>query len=212
MWRTTHNTMKTEQFQNLIQLVTKRDFKIDTRDEELKTEAEYYVYKVLPITQQKIYFKWKTPKTDDKMLRSFITAFAGKYREPDPSAYKCCAPYFSKAWEDMEPIKREYAYSHHASNMYSKKELIEQVEANFSAQGITEGLIQYGFYPTEYGLGIFCFWATDGVIKAIQTLKNHLDKKGIPYSNEYSGARWVYRFKLGISKDAHANLLKEFSI
>jgi len=204
--------MRKDKFQSLIQLVTQRDFTINTHDEELKHEKEYCIYRTLPITKIEVSFKWKTPKTDDKMLRSFITAFTTKYREPAPRSYKCCAPYFSKAWEDMEAINKERAYYHHASNMYSKKELLEQVEANFNAQGITEGLIRYGFYPTEYGLGIFCFWATEGVVKAIEALKAHLKEKSIPYTNEYSDARWVYRFKIGITKEAHTNILKEFSI
>lgn len=203
--------MKKDKFQHLIQLITKRDFVINTQDEDLLHEEEYLVYRILPITQRKIYFKWKIPKTDEKMLRSFITSFTSKYREPNPASYRCCAPYFSKAWEDMEDEKKENAYYHHASNMYSKKQLLEQVEANFNTEGITEGLIKYGFYPTEYGLGIFCFWTTEGVLKAIKALEGHLQSKGIPYSNEFSDARWVYRFKIGITKEAHANLLKEFS-
>jgi hypothetical protein len=204
--------MQTAQFQSLIQLITKRDFLIKTNDDELLLETEYYIYRVLPLTNRKISFKWVTPKTDDKMLRSFITAFTSKYREPNPNAYRCCYPYFSPAWKDMEPINREYAYLHHVSNMYNKKELLDQIEQNFSEQGITEGLVKYGFYSTEYGLGIFCFWSTDGVLRAIEFLKKHLSDKGIPYTNEFSDARWVYRFKIGLSKEAHSNMLKEFTI
>jgi len=203
--------MNAQQFTNLIQLVTGRDFKINTEAVDLLPETEYTVYRTLPLTNRHICFNWKTPKVDEKFLRSFITAFTSKYREPNPANYKCCAPYFSKAWDDMEDIQKEYAYHHHSSNMYSKKSLLEQVEANFANPQITAGLVKYGFYPTEYGIGIFCFWFTDGVEAAIIQMKQHLQKIGVSYSNEFSDARWVFRFKLGISKNAHTKLLSDFS-
>jgi len=205
--------MNTQNFQNLIQLVTGRDFLIDTTDESLATEKEYFVYRILPITNRKIYFKWVTPKTDEKMLKSFITAFTTRYKEPNPRAYDWSArTYGEKAkWENKTEEEREFAYYHHSSNMYSKKELLEQIEANFGKEDIANGLIRYGFYPTEYGVGIFCFWATDAVKKAINTMAEYLKNKSIPYSNEFSDARWVFRFKLGISKEAHTNILNQLT-
>jgi len=167
----------------------------------------------LPITNRKIYFKWVTPKTDEKMLKSFITAFTTRYKEPNPRAYDWSArTYGEKAkWENKTEEEREFAYYHHSSNMYSKKELLEQIEANFGKEDIANGLIRYGFYPTEYGVGIFCFWATDAVKKAINTMAEYLKNKSIPYSNEFSDARWVFRFKLGISKEAHTNILNQLT-
>ncbi len=204
--------MNTAKFTNLIQLVTGRDFQIKTNDTELKHATKYEVFRILPLTNYWVSFTWKTPLSDEKMLRSFITAFTSKYREPDPAAYTCRAPYFSPAWADMEPMKREYAYMHHASNMFHKSELLKQVESNFSQQGMTEGLIKYGFYSTEYGVGIFCFWATESVVSAIEAMKKFLADRNIPFTNEFSDARWVYRFKLGISKDAHTQLLTNLSM
>jgi hypothetical protein len=99
----------------------------------------------------------------------------------------------------------------HLSRMYNKKALLEQIEANFGKEDIANGLIRYGFYPTEYGVGIFCFWATDAVKKAINTMAEYLKTKSIPYSNEFSDARWVFRFKLGISKEAHTNILNQLT-
>jgi hypothetical protein len=203
--------MTTSNFQNLIQLITGRDFIIKTTDVELQFETEYYIYRMLPVSQRPVSFMWKTPKAEDKMLRSFITAFSSKYREPNPANYKTCSPYFSPSWDEMTPEKQEFAYYHHASNMYSKEALLKQVEDNFSNPDISSGLIRYGFYETNYGIGIFCFWMTNGVQAAINTMKSHLSKLSIPFTNEFSDARWVYRFKLGISKETHLNIINQLN-
>jgi hypothetical protein len=41
-------------------------------------------------------------------------------------------------------------------------------------------------------------------------MKEYLTDAAIPYTNEYSDARWVYRFKLNISKDIHLSILNQF--
>ena len=203
--------MNTVNFQNLIQLITGRDFLIKTDDSELQFEKEYYIYRILPVSKRSVSFMWKTPKADEKMLRSFITAFTSKYREPNPANYKTCSPYFSPSWNEMTAEKQEFAYLHHSSNMYNKEALLKQVEDNFANESIATGLIRYGFYNTEYGIGIFCFWMTAGVNTAINVMKAHLQKLSIPFTNEFSDARWVYRFKLGLTKETHLSIINELA-
>jgi len=203
--------MTTANFQKLIQLITGRDFLIKTEDTNLQFEKEYQIYRVLPVTGRSVSFTWKTPKAEDKMLRSFITAFTSKYREPNPAAYTTRSPYFSPSWDEMTAEKQEGAYCHHASNMYNKESLLKQVEDNFSKDGICSGLIKYGFYETLYGIGIFCFWMTEGVQKAINIMKNHLHVASIPFTNEFSDARWVYRFKIGLSKESHLSIINQLN-
>jgi hypothetical protein len=201
--------METLNLEKLIQKITGRDFIINTTDADIKHEKEYQILRILPITERKISFYWKAPKSDEKILRSFITAFCNKYREPRPSSYN--GKYFgSTKWDDMSPEKREYAYGHHSSNMYSSKELLNQVQDNFNSDDITESLCRYGFYATEYGIGIFSLYETDGVIRAIVKMTNYLKSKSIPFKNEYSDARWVLRFKLNLDKQSHVNILKSF--
>lgn len=201
--------MKTDNFQNLIRLITGRDFSVKTQDTELQFEKEYSIYRVLPFTKRTVSFIWKTPKSDEKMLRSFITSFTSKYKEPNPVNYTTCSPYFSPSWNEMTAEKQEFAYHHHSSNMYSKENLLKQVEDNFSKDGISTGLMKYGFYNTEYGIGIFCFWMTAGVNSAINAMKSHLTKLSIPYANEFSDARWVFRFKIGLSKENHLSIINQ---
>jgi hypothetical protein len=203
--------MQTKQFNGLIQIVTGRDLTIKTNDLELEFEKEYYVFRKLPITGRTVSFYWKTPKSDEKMLRSFITAFCSKYREPNPAKYGPCSIYTeAKTWDQKTEEEREHCYMHHSTNMYSKERLLEQVQANFNSPEITDGLIKYGFYPTEYGVGIFVVFETDYVKRAVNAMYNFLKKKGIPFSNEYSDARWVFRFKLNLTKQVHQNLLTGF--
>lgn len=203
--------MQTNNFQNLIQLVTGRPFIIQTNDPELNFETDYFIYRELPVTKRKIYFKWKSPKSEDKFLRSFITAFTTKYREPDPASYNYEYGGKKYTWDEKTDEQKEFCYCHHVTHMFNKKELLEQVEANFSNENIASGLIKYGFYETNYGAGIFCFWMTNGVIKAIEAMKNHLTKMSVPFTNEFSEARWVFRFKLGLTKESHLNLIKQLN-
>ena len=203
--------MKTRNFEQLIRLATGRDLSISTSDEDLNFEREYLIYRILPMTGKRVSFVWKTPKAEDKMLRSFITAFTSKYREPNPASYDYNYGGKEYRWEWKTEQEREYAYSHHATHMYGKEELLKQIEANFANPEISAGLIRYGFYETLYGCGIFCFWWTEGVERAVKAMKAHLDKLSIPYSNEFSDAKWVYRFKIGLSKDAHLSIIQQLT-
>jgi len=206
--------MKTSNFINLINEITGRKFIINTNDENLQPETEYYIYKVLPVSGRKIGFQWVAPKSYDKFLRSFITAFTSKYKEPNPANYD--GNYFGTYtpkhdWQNMPETEREFCYMHHTSNMFSKKDLLEQIEANFSKDSIASTLCKYGFYTTEYGIGIFCYFSTDGVINSIEKMKKYLLSKNIPFKNEFSDARWVFRFVLNLDKPKHELLLNSFN-
>lgn len=54
-------------------------------------------------------------------------------------------------------------------------------------------------YPTSYGIGVMRFF-TD-VSKASAKIANWLNENNIEYSNEYSDAGWVYRFKISKSQE-----------
>jgi len=203
--------MKKDNFQNLISLITNRQFIIDTNDNELQFEKEYRIYRTLPITGSNISFTWKTPKAEDKMLRSFITAFSSKYREPNPASYNYVYGGVTYTWDEKTDEQKENCRYHHASHMYSKKALLKQVEDNFSNPDICSGLLRYGFYETNYGIGIFCFWFTDTVQTAINTMKSHLNKLSIPFTNEFSDAKWVFRFKIGLPKENHLAIINQLN-
>jgi hypothetical protein len=212
--------MKTENFTKLIRAITGRNFTIEERvswrtskaaGETIDHEKSYYVGITLPRTGRSFGFDWKTPKSDEKMLRSFITAFTSKYREPDPRAY-VAGPNGGRNWDDMSDADRERAYSHHSSKMLSKDKLMAQIEAGFSSPEIETALNQWGFYETEYGIGIFCFWQTRFVRNAIDRMRAHLSGLNIATKEEFSDAGWVYRFRIEASKDMHRGILGKFTV
>ncbi len=203
--------MNTINFQKLIQAITGRDFLIQTDDLEIINGKEYKVYRILPLTEYTISFTWKAALTNEKLLRSFITSFTTKYREPNPMAYSRSYGDTQYNWESKTDIEKEYAYMHHSSNMFSKTDLMKQIEVNFKSETMYNTMILYGFYATEYGVGIFSLFEFDSVIKAIKQMKDYLNTKNIPFVNEYSDARWVYRFKLNLTKQAHEAILNNFA-
>jgi len=204
--------MRSENFQNLIQSITGRKLIIETTDAELLTEKEYLLCVTFPVTGIHSTFTWKTPKAEEKMLRSFITAFTSKYREPNPKSYNYQYGDRFYTWEEKTPAQKEQCIYHHRTHQYSKEDLLQQITDNFNKEGIQDALIKYGFYNTEYGIGIFCFFETDYVRGAIQKMNDFLNSIAVPFANEYSDARWVYRFKLNLTKEQHGNILKQFSI
>ena len=209
--------MNTLKFEKLIQSATGRAFTIQKRlsfretgpaPETLEHETIYFIGLTLPLTEMTVGFDWKTPKSDEKMLRSFITAFTSKYREPNPATY---IEDGVNRWESFSPERKEYAHNHHAGHMFSKEDLLKQVENRFSCQEIESALNQWGFYETEYGIGIFCYWATPWVIKAIDNMRRFLAEKGVAAKEEFSDARWVYRFRVEANREVHAGLIKSFA-
>lgn len=201
--------MNTQNFQSLIQALTGRDFIIKTEAEELQREAEYFIYRVLPASGRTVSFVWKTPKKQESFLRSFVTCFATRYKEPNPANYD--GRYGGSIWAEMSDKEREFAYVHHASNMFSKKALLEQVEQNCNKEGMQQTFERYGFYPTHYGIGIFVFYGGNHVVKACESMAEFLKSKNIPINTELSDAKWVLRFKIGLEKTMHQAILNSFS-
>lgn len=203
--------MKTLNFQKLIQAITKREFIIDTNDNNLEVQKEYYIYKVLPLSNRKIGFKWVAPKNEENFLRSFINTFTSKYFEPNPEAYNITYGGLKYLWDNKTEREKEFAYLNHKSNMYSKNELLQQIEFNCNDKNIETTLLKYGFYSTNYGIGIFCYWQTNSVLNTIEKMSNFLKSKNIPFKNEFSDAKWVLRFKINLTKENHEQILKSFT-
>lgn len=210
--------MKTENFTQLIRAITGRDFEIHRRitwpdsvpaQGEIETETVYAIVRTLPLTERVCAFDWKTPKSEDKLLRSFITAFTSKYREPDPETYRA-TPYGGRAWASKTPKERESAYGHHSAHMLSKEKLLAQVVERFNCSTIETAINRWGFYETEYGIGIFCFMGGQYVLNAINRMREFLISKGVSASEEFSDARWVYRFRIEATLDLHIGLLRQF--
>jgi hypothetical protein len=209
--------MNTEKFTALVRAVTGKNLSFKERvsyfeskpaGEALEFEKRYTVILTLPISGERNAFEWITPKSEEKMLRSFITAFTSKFREPNPATY---AHYGEKnRWESMSEERREGAYGHHVSHMYSKQDLMKQIEARFASPEMETCLNQSGFYVTEYGIGIFCFWLFPSVLASMEKMRKFLKSEGFSASEEFSDARWAYRFRIEAGREIHQGVLSKF--
>jgi len=199
--------MKTTQFQDLIQAATGRPLTLVCDSDEIPLAGKIAVMRQGGRWPA---FAWVTPKNEDSLLRSFLTAFCSKYREPDPDRYdgdEWLRSYAAK-WADPATHDTCAPWGHHGFYMLSKEKLREQVESNFS--GFTADMARIGFYPTKYGIGIFTIYGGQGSRDALAAMALHLETHGIPYRNEMSDAGWVTRFVLGLEKPEHAAILGEF--
>lgn len=202
--------MKTENFLKLANGFTGRKFSIYPITENIEQGEKYFIYTVTPILKIKSGFNFKIPLNEENIIRSFINTFCSKYREPNPNNYNGNY-YGSIKWDDKTPEQKEYCFHHHSSNMFSKQNLLAQVKQNLNKPKIENILCRYGFYPTIYGIGLFILFSGVYELNAIKKMESFLKHKNIPFTNEFSNAKWVYRFKLNIDKKTHENLLFEFS-
>ena len=82
----------------------------------------------------------------------------------------------------------------------------ENVFMDFS-KGFKKLLINAGYsgsgmsiYPTSYGIGVFVIFSS-GLEQIKENIENTLSRYGIEYSNEYSDARWVFRYRISKKKE-----------
>lgn len=64
------------------------------------------------------------------------------------------------------------------------------------------GLNSYSVYPTSYGIGVFRLYTHKIIVSnAKQVIDDILNDYGIKYTNEFSKAGWVYRYRISKSKE-----------
>ncbi len=66
---------------------------------------------------------------------------------------------------------------------------------------------RFSIYPTTYGIGVYVFWNWK-CTEDIQLVETILKDRHIDYANEYSDARWVYRFKVSKNQDNLSRIFK----
>lgn len=204
--------MKTFQMTNLIEAMTGRKLTLDCAD-AIPLDCKVGVYRAGCPKQGEHHcphFVWKTPKDEDNIIRSFITAFCTKYKEPNPASYLDYngKPNFEKyatTWNDETLRCDSPCWHHHVGHMLSSEQLRSQVEFNFA--GFTSGQFSLCFYPTNYGVGLFTLMGGKWVIESLNAMARHLSGNSIPYRTELSRAHWVTRFVIGATKDMHAQIL-----
>lgn len=209
--------MKTLQFQELIQAATGRPLTIHGAGDKITLETELLITRPYGARgkSETFAFKWKTPKKEDSLLRSFLTAFFSRYKEPDPDTYdRNCSVYgdtwvmHEESWNNPATHWHCSPWHHHASHMIGKDKLRKQVELNFAH--FDSGMARLGFYETNYGIGLFTVYGGQWITKALSDMAQHLNREGIPFRNELSEAGWVMRFVIGLDKHQHAAILGSY--
>lgn len=202
--------MKTSQFQALIQAVTNRPLTLKNTDGEIALEQTVTIYRPFKPGETRPAFDWKTPKKEDSLFRSFITAFCSKYLEPDPSTYEdgSWERNYAEKWNDPESHWTCSPWHHHRTHQYSKDKLKSQIIENFSK--FDSSMARLGFYETNYGIGIFTLYGGPWVRTSLESMANYLQGQAIPFRNELSDAGWVTRFVIGLDKIAHNRILGTF--
>lgn len=65
-----------------------------------------------------------------------------------------------------------------------------------------------GYYPTSYGVGVEVIFGERK--ETNEAIEHFLQDEGIEYTNEYSNARWVYRYKFS-KTEANIKRIMELS-
>ena len=183
--------MEVTQFNKIASLITGRTCELISDSEMIELSTDYRIK-----VEEGFYwaFEFKSGKSYDNLINTFISQFTSKYKEQLPE-FKG---------------KKFYDLSHH---FYSKHQLMEQIKLNFESSSFIEKYSKYGFYSTNYGIGIFSLLLrSDDITTISKQLNKILLSNKIKFHNEYSDKRWVYRWVINLDKTLHSNIIKQLSV
>lgn len=125
-------------------------------------------------------FDFKTTVDPDGLLKSFISQYTSK--------------------------RKQYDYVDGQVVVLNKKQLLDKI-TRANSDRVHFGL----FYTTLYGIGLWDFFNSRTSHDTLTaTLSKFLAENGIKFSNEYSDAGWVYRFRFGTPIEQTNQLLNQF--
>ncbi len=128
-------------------------------------------------------YTFKTGKNEDTFLKSFVNQYITK-----ASVFNGGMIYLTKEQ------KRDF------------------ITSNINAEGIANRIYKYVYYTTLYGIGMFCFFMNEKTFTELKDkMDSYLKDNSINYKNEYSEARWVYRWCIKSDISVHNTLLKNFT-
>jgi hypothetical protein len=125
-------------------------------------------------------FDFKTGKSEDTILKTFVTQFINKYE---------CKQLVIKDGKFCKP---------------DKKEIIEKYKNSDRVNKFFFYTTLYGIGYFVFFMGKKAFESTN------KKLSDYLFNKGIEFRNEFSDAGWVYRFVINKDITIHNKLLSEF--
>jgi len=127
-------------------------------------------------------FDFKTGKNKDSLLKTFISQYSSKV-----SKYDLIDGQVQKL---------------------NKKQVLDIVVKR-NENRVHKGL----FYTTLYGIGLWDFFNSSMVHNILhKEIDAFLKANGVKYTNEYSDARWVFRYKFNMDIESTNELLSKFKI
>lgn len=142
--------------------------------------TEDTIYGVSYKGESYIEFNWKSGKLEN-LLKSFLTKYSGQQKK--------------SVIGDDGKVKVVSCKSQTLNEIISKNK---------------DRVFSGAFYTTLYGIGFWAIFSSHAEMYIAKDLHKFLNKKGVEYSNEFSDAGWVYRFKIGKDVLIHNSLLNEF--
>lgn len=127
-------------------------------------------------------FTFKSGKEIDNTLRTFVTQYINKYM--------CKQQIYDSTTGELKT--------------YTKETALFKLKENANGRGYSK----HWYYPTNYGIGFFCLFFNENIFNEIKLkMDSHLRQNQISFENEFSEARWVYRFMIKQTYPIHQSIL-----
>ena len=188
--------MKLEDFERLVSDITEckvKLFLLTNQNAKKWYEQEFKratsielntIYGVVTDDGSMIDFNFKTGKNEDSLLRTFLTQYTQKVKQ-------------------YELIDGEIV------ELNKKQKLDKIITSNKNSDRVHKGL----FYTTLYGIGMFDFLNSQLVHNILhKKIDEFLKSNGVNYTNEYSDAAWVFRYKFEMPIEKTNDLLNKFKM
>ena len=107
----------------------------------------------------------------------------------------CCLDPF-ELFSSIKPLKNEMTFEW-IMQQIDKKKTYESIKWNDVFKPLE--LFNVGYYTTSYGVGVEVMFGRRE--ETIQKIATFLTEHDIEFTNEYSDAAWVYRFKISKAKE-----------
>jgi hypothetical protein len=126
-------------------------------------------------------FDFKSTKRFDNLLKSYVNQYISKYA-----------------------VKQAQSLDDNGQLVYPKKAEVLNKLKN------TDRVNKYYFYTTIYGIGWLCLFNSSKNFKEVNdSLAIQLNEYGIKFKNEFSEAKWVYRFVINQGVEKHNEILNK---
>jgi hypothetical protein len=103
-------------------------------------------------------------------------------------------------WKTINVPKKKEVTVDYFLNKLNTDTVYKNFSTEFAKLLKKRGFDGYNVYPTTYGIGVFRVYNPNEETD-VEQINGILNELNIKYTNEYSDAHWVYRYKISKSQD-----------